>query len=879
MKVEVHRKKVLVYLGIIAFSALFLLPFLGSVNLFDSDEINYAESAREMILTGDYMTVQIDFKTFPEKPPLFFWLQAFSMKIFGINEFAARFPNVVCGILSLVILYLLGSRVYSHRFGLLWILSYGAAILPFFYFKSGIIDPWFNLFTFLGISLFVLYLDPERGKNRVLNLVLSAIFLGLAVLTKGPVAVLIFLISFLAFLIFKRFRLKTNLFHVVLFVLLLVITGGSWYFYQLWLGNIDFLHDFLQYHIHLFTSDPAFHRGFFGYHLVVLFLGVFPASVLALKSFTKKSESTERQRIYRQWMYLLLWVVILLFSLAKTKLLHYSSLAYFPVTFLAAWVWDKWIDRKLEIGGWQVALILLVAMIHATAAIIFPLITEHYDWLLSRNFSFMDEYIREAIQRNVHWSGYEWLIGLFLILGVTASSIQILRRNLNGVLILHLVVLLFSTAAIYTFTERIEGYTQRSAIKFFEGLKGQDVYVKTLGYKSFAHLFYFDKQPSDEDDSVERLMNEDLNKDAYFVMKANKREQFLKRYPALEVLKRQDGYVFTVKRAGMNEVNRIALVHREELQRVDILIGGTLFTSYRYEPSIEKPVLYPVHASDGTVITRGYPLEPRPDERADHPHHVGCWFNFGDVNGYDFWNNSQAVPAERKGQYGRIVHKDVTGIRVVGNKGILDVAMEWMAPDTDQSETVVKEQTRFVFQGQGSLRLIDRITTLTAVTDHVLFSDNKEGLFAIRVDRAFELPSESPAIYTDQQGAASGEAVVDNEGASGWYRNSNGVEGSEVWGKKAEWVKLTAESPTRNRSIVIMDHPQNPGYPSCWHARGYGLFSVNNLGSKVFNDSLQHFELHLNRGESVTFRHRLLVASREISDTEIEMNRAGFIQE
>lgn len=539
---------------------MFLLPFLGSVNLFDSDEVNCAEVAREMIVTGDYMTVQIDFKPFPENPPLFFWLQAISMKMFGIGEFAARFPNVICGILSLVFLYLIGSKLYGRRFGLLWILSYGAAILPFFYFKSGIIDPWFNLFTFAGISLFIFYLDPERTGRRLLNLTLSAFLLGLAVLTKGPAAVLVFFISFIALLVFKRFRLRTTFFHVVLFILVLALTGSSWYFYQLMQGNSDLLFDFIRYQYRIFVSDPVFHRGFFGYHLVVLFLGVFPASVLALKSFTKKSEATELQRIYRQWMYMVLWVVIILFSLVKTKILHYSSLAYFPVTFLAAWVWDKWIDRKLEIGGWQVILIMLVALVHAAAAIIFPLIAKHYDWLLARDFSFLRPFAREAIQRDVHWSGYEWLIGLFLILGVIVSSIQILRRNLNGLLVLHLVVLLFSTASIYTFTNRIEEYIQRTAIKYYQGLKGQDVYVKALGYKSFAHLFYFDKHPPGEDDSLERLMVEDLNKDAYFVMRVDKKEQFLERYPALEVLREKDGYVFTVKRARMKEENRSVFI-------------------------------------------------------------------------------------------------------------------------------------------------------------------------------------------------------------------------------------------------------------------------------------------------------------------------------
>ena len=104
------KRTLLVFAGIIVLCTLFLLPYLGSVNLFDSDEVKYAESSREMILTGDYMNVQIDFEPFPEKPPLFFWLQVISMKIFGVNEFAARFPNFICSIVTLMILYSLRSE-------------------------------------------------------------------------------------------------------------------------------------------------------------------------------------------------------------------------------------------------------------------------------------------------------------------------------------------------------------------------------------------------------------------------------------------------------------------------------------------------------------------------------------------------------------------------------------------------------------------------------------------------------------------------------------------------------------------------------------------------------------------------------------------------
>ncbi|RLE04869.1 MAG: glycosyl transferase [Bacteroidetes bacterium] len=553
MSGDTFSRRIAVYAGIVAIATLFLLPFLGLTNLFDADETNYAETAREMIVSGDYLTVQVDFEPFPEKPPLFFWLQVLSMKAFGINEFAARFPNLLCGIVSLMMLYFFGRKIYGHRFGLLWILSYGAAILPFFFFKSGIIDPWFNLFIFIGIALFIFYLDPAKQQIRLRNLLLSALFFGLAVMTKGPVASLIFLLCFLVFLVLKRFKISTPISHVGLFILVLSLVGGSWFVFQATSGNSGIVREFISYQIKLLTSDSSVHDGFFAYHLVVLLVGVFPASVIAMKSITKKAEDTELQSLFKQWMYILLLVVLILFSIVNTKLLHYSSLAYFPLTFLAAWVWDKWLDRKIEIGRWQVVLIFLIASFLSASAILFPLLTDHYDWLLNKNFAFIDPFTREAVQRNVHWSGYEWLIGLFLILGVIVAAIQIQRRDWSGMLILHVVVLIFVFVSINLFSGRIESYTQRVAIKFYQSLRGQDVYVNTLGFKSYSHLFYFDKQPSDEDDSLERLMTDQLDKDAYFVMQVNKKDMFLERFPELEIILEKDGYVFTVRRAGPSD--------------------------------------------------------------------------------------------------------------------------------------------------------------------------------------------------------------------------------------------------------------------------------------------------------------------------------------
>ncbi|HPI71150.1 MAG TPA: glycosyltransferase family 39 protein, partial [Tenuifilaceae bacterium] len=217
------------YLILIVLAAILMIPFLGSVHLFDWDEINFAESAREMIVTGDYLTVQIDFIPFWEKPPMFIWMQVLSMKIFGINEFAARFPNAVCGIITLMILYGIGKRLMGSKFGLTWVMTFGGSVLPFLYFKSGIIDPWFNLFIFLGIYFFILYSCDDAGGRKWLQALLSGFFIGMGVLTKGPVAFLLFAITALVVLIIRKFRVKITLRDVVLFGIALTITGGLWF--------------------------------------------------------------------------------------------------------------------------------------------------------------------------------------------------------------------------------------------------------------------------------------------------------------------------------------------------------------------------------------------------------------------------------------------------------------------------------------------------------------------------------------------------------------------------------------------------------------------------------------------------------------------------
>ena len=337
--------------------------------------------------------------------------------------------------------------------------------------------------------------------------------------------------------------------------------------------------------------------------------------------------------------------------------------------------------------------------------------------------------------------------------------------------------------------------------------------------------------------------------------------------------------LLAVSMAGAQNPDAVLLQVREDHNRVEVYMDGEFFTAYRYDPTLEKPILYPVLAPSGAVVTRGFPLDPRPNERVDHPHQVGFWFNYGDVNGYDFWNNSFAVPPEEKGTYGRIVHQSVESAESGPVKGILKVKMDWMAPDNDQAGQLLEERTTYLFSKKEGMRIIDRITTLTATADRVVFTDNKEGMLAIRVDRAFEQPDRTPVVLTDASGQPAKQAVINNQGVNGWYLNSEGNEGDDAWGKNARWVRLTGSKNGSTCSLVLMDHPENINYPACWHARGYGLFAVNNLGRQVYNPELEKFVLELKKGESLTLKHRLVIAEGTLSPGEIDALFQDFSSE
>ena len=316
------------------------------------------------------------------------------------------------------------------------------------------------------------------------------------------------------------------------------------------------------------------------------------------------------------------------------------------------------------------------------------------------------------------------------------------------------------------------------------------------------------------------------------------------------------------------KTDRFTITENKEGKRVDISIDGKPFTSYIYPDVLMKPVLYPLRTSQGTLITRGWPMDPRPGERVDHPHHVGLWFNYGDVNGLDFWNNSTDITADKKSGFGTIRHRSVSKMTNGNNSAELEVTMDWQKPD---GTNLLSEETKFIFSESGTTRTIERITTLKALAEDVSFKDNKEGLLGIRVARELEHPSKKAEIFTDAAGKTTNVAKLNNEGVTGKYRSSEGKEGDDVWGTRGNWVNLNSNIGGEPVSLVILDHPKNVGYPTYWHARGYGLFAANPLGQKEMSAGKDVLNFKLPAGQSVTFRYKVLIHSgSNLSDDQVK---------
>ncbi len=540
---------ILLFLGL-----LFFFPGLGAIHLFDWDEINFAEISREMILTENYSQVFINFQPFWEKPPFFFWLQVLSMKAFGINEFAARFPNAICGLLTLVLIFFIGKNHYNQRFGFIWGLVYFGSILPHLYFRSGIIDPVFNLFIFLGLyGLIVSFWKKEAWapaifqRHSLLYLILGGLLLGLAVLTKGPAALVIVGLCVVIYWLFEKCRWYLPFSHFLLYGLCASLLTLLWFGLETYKNGTWFVQEFVDYQIRLFSTPVAGHQGFTGYHFVVLLIGCFPASIFALAALFEKSKEEEQayQKDFSRWMKILFWVVLILFSIVQSKIVHYSSLCYFPLTYLAATKIQDIIAHPDRLKTWMKVGLSFIATIFAFAIFLTPYLLKNPEILTP----YIDDSAEMSLRAEFSWTGLEILPGVLMLLLLIVFLAMVRKSSFRAFTFLFIGNACFIFLTLYFFIHKIQSISQGPAIEFWELHSGEEVYCDSYEFKSYAPLFY-SKKPADSHPQSFRadwLLTGDIDRPVYLACKVNRAEKLAK-VPGFQEVSRKNDFVFFLRK-------------------------------------------------------------------------------------------------------------------------------------------------------------------------------------------------------------------------------------------------------------------------------------------------------------------------------------------
>ncbi len=527
---------------LIAIGALLFIPFIGQVHLFDWDEINFAESAREMLVTDNWRVVQINFQAFYEKPPLFIWLQALSMQQFGVNEFAARLPNAICGIITLLVVFNVGRNIFKSQFGVLWALMFCCSILPQIYFKSGLIDPVFNLLIFLGI--FYLFkvttineFEPAKTtrRNRRYYLLLSGLFIGLAALTKGPVAILVTVLTSLVYFVVNRGKLKLEFSDFIVWGLTISSVVMVWLGFEIKVDGINFLKEFYHYQLRLLTTKDAGHGGPFYYHIVVLLIGVFPASALMWGGLRKNMHDDPSQLGFKRWMIYLLCVVLVVFSIVQTKIIHYSSLCWYPITFLAAYYLNHLFDGRINWNWKQTTPLLILGVLIITAFTGGVFLMQRQDVFINY---IKDPFAVDCLQAKVIWTRNDLFFGLGYIICIVISILLTQTRHVKwGTYLLIISSTIFINTLMTLIVPRVERYSQHALIEFLETKQKENCTIQPAFFKSYAHYFYARVKPPLPADSLQT---------EYVITKSSKAEQVMKDDGRRRELYRKNGWVFIV---------------------------------------------------------------------------------------------------------------------------------------------------------------------------------------------------------------------------------------------------------------------------------------------------------------------------------------------
>lgn len=339
-------------LAIIVLVAAFIMFFqLGHLPLLDPDEPVYAQTAREMLQTGDFISPRIYGDFWYDKPPMYYWLVAGSFKLFGQSEFAARFPSALLAVCGVLLVYRFGKSIFGRRAGLIAALVLATSVEYFYLGKAAVTD--ITLTFFMTASL-LLYL-----KGRYYPAYAAA---GLAVLTKGPVAIVLPAAIVLAHLIWTKGLGEIKRLKLVSGTLLMLLVASPWYLAMYHFHGMDFVDTFLGFHNVTRFLKPEHPSGTLWYYYIpVLLLGFFPWTVF-LGQAGKSIWQERKGLVGRELSFLAIWAgaVFVFFSLSQTKLISYILPMYPPLALLTGWYINHCISREAVQGVFGKPVILLL---------------------------------------------------------------------------------------------------------------------------------------------------------------------------------------------------------------------------------------------------------------------------------------------------------------------------------------------------------------------------------------------------------------------------------------------------------------------------------------------------------------------------------------
>jgi hypothetical protein len=276
--------------------------------------------------------------------------------------------------------------------------------------------------------------------------------------------------------------------------------------------------------------------------------------------------------------------------------------------------------------------------------------------------------------------------------------------------------------------------------------------------------------------------------------------------------------------------------------RLKIEINGRPFSEYHFKGA-SRPFLYPILGPDGLALTRNWPMKEVEAEERDHPHHRSFWYGHGEVNGHDFWSESDKA--------GKTVHEAFTEIQSGPDTGVIKSKNQLVAKD---GTIVATDERTLRFYSRTDARLFDFEITIHASHGDLTFGDTKEGTMALRLAETMRLKPNK-----DNVGKPTGHIV-----------NSEGQRDGDTWGKRAKWVDYHGPVAGKLVGVAVFDHPQNPRHPTWWHVRDYGLFAANPFGLHDFeNQPAGAGDLKLKSGESLTFRYRFYLHAGDEMEAKV----------